>query len=110
MASLAKLAYSLDKQGLIIVGVNWGDDDPTAAREFLQKHNYGWTNLRADTETTAAWMLNGVPLVAIVHPQGHIVYYHSGYEQPEEIAIVDALRKINPGFKSGVSPCKSAEK
>lgn len=105
--SLAKLAHSFDKQGLIIIGVNWGDDDPSPAREFLKKNNYDWTNLRADKETTAAWMLNGVPLVAIVDPQGHIAYYHTGYEQPEEIAIVEVLRKIDPAFKTGVAPCNS---
>ena len=55
-------------------------------------------------------MLNGVPLVAIVDPQGNIAYYHTGYERPEEIAIVEALRKSDPAFNSGVSPCNSAEK
>jgi hypothetical protein len=79
---------------LIIVGIDWGDDDPNAAREFLNKNHYGWTNLLADSETAAAWMLNGVPLVAVIDPGGTIAYYHTGYEQPEETAIVDVLRKI----------------
>lgn len=56
-------------------------------------------------------MLNGVPLVAIVDPKGQIAYYHSGYEQPEEIAIVDVLRKIDPAFKSAEAPpCNTAQK
>jgi len=50
-------------------------------------------------------MLNGVPLVAVIDPEGNIAYYHSGYEQPEETAILDTLRKINPMCRTGAAPC-----
>ena len=106
MRSLAKLTDNLSKQGLIFLGINWGDDDPTAALEFLKKNHYEWINLRADNETTAAWMLNGVPLVAVIDPQGEIAYYHTGYEEPEEAAIVKALRKINPSLSTGAALCQ----
>jgi hypothetical protein len=43
-------------------------------------------------------MLNGVPLLAIIDPAGTIAYYHSDYQQPEETAIVEALKKIDPRF------------
>ena len=89
----------------MVVGVNWGDEDQTAAREFLHKNNYDWINLHANNETSKAWMLNGVPLVAIIDPEGKIAYYHTGYEQPEEIAIVEVLRKINPAFNAGTELC-----
>jgi len=85
MKSLATLANEFGKQGLIVIGIDWGDDDPNAAREFLKENHYGWTNLRGDRETAAAWMLNGVPLVAVIDPEGKIAYYHVGYEQPEEL-------------------------
>jgi len=100
MRSLAKLADDFSKQGLMVVGIDWGNDDPNAAREFLKKNHYGWTNLRGDSETANAWMLNEVPLVALIDPVGNIAYYHSGYEQPEETAIVAALQKINPSFRN----------
>jgi len=100
MRGLAKLAQNSRRDGLMVVGVNWGDDDLKAAREFLQRNKYDWTNLRADDETSKAWMLNGVPLVAIIDPKGQIAYYHSGYEQPEEAAIADVLQKINPAFNA----------
>jgi hypothetical protein len=74
---------------------------PRLARQFIAKYHYGWTNLRADNETTTAWMLNGVPLVALVDPKGTIVYYHAGYEQPQEAVILNALREIDPRFAVG---------
>ena len=52
-------------------------------------------------------MLNGVPLVAVIDPEGNIAYYHSGYEQPEEAAIVEVLRKINPSFGAIPTPRES---
>jgi thiol-disulfide isomerase/thioredoxin len=100
MMGLAKLAHNSSRSELMVVGVNWGDEDLNTAREFLRKNNYDWTNLRADNEISKAWMLNGVPLVAIIDPQGKIAYYHTGYEQPEEAAIVEVLRKINPAFSA----------
>ncbi len=106
MRSLAKLTDDLSRQGLIFLGINWGDDDPKTALEFLKKNHYEWINLRADSETTTAWMLNGVPLVAVIDPQGNIAYYHTGYEEPEEAAIVKALRKINPSFSTGAALCQ----
>jgi thiol-disulfide isomerase/thioredoxin len=105
MRGLAKLAQRSGNQGLMVVGVNWGDEDQAAARAFLHKNNYDWINLHADNETSKAWMLNGVPLVAIIDPEGKIAYYHTGYEQPEEVAIAQVLRKINPAFKAGAELC-----
>ncbi len=108
MRSLSKLADELTKQGLIFIGINWGDDDPKTALEFLKKNHYDWINLRADTETASAWMLNGVPLVAVIDPEGNIAYYHNGYEEPEERAIVNALRKINPIFSTATAQCQGS--
>jgi len=105
MPLVAKLAEKFRTLGLVVVGIDWGEDDPTPAREFLQKNNYRWTNLRADKESARAWMLNGVPLVAIIDRQGQIAYYHSGYEQPEESAIVNVLNRIDAAFKSGELAC-----
>jgi len=98
MRSLAKLEENLVKQGLVVIGINWGDEDPDVARRFIAKNGFGWTHLRADNETTTAWLLNGVPLVAIIDPHGNIAYYHTGYEEPEESAIMNALREIDPRF------------
>ena len=106
MRSLAKMADDFSKQGLIVIGIDWGDDDPNAAREFLKKNHYSWTNLLSDSATAAAWMLNGVPLVAVIDLQGNIAYYHTGYEQPEETAIVEVLRKINPIFRTEATSCQ----
>ena len=108
MRSLSKLADELSKQGLIFIGINWGDDDPKTALEFLKKNHYDWINLRADSETASAWMLNGVPLVAVIDPEGNIAYYHNGYEEPEERAIVNALRKINPIFSTATAQCQGS--
>ena len=48
----------------------------------FSKGNDGRTNLRPDTDTSAAWMLNNaVPLITFMDPQVNIAYYHSGYEQ-----------------------------
>jgi thiol-disulfide isomerase/thioredoxin len=104
MQGLSKLAEDFRRAGLLIIGINIYDDTNTAI-VFLRKHGYGWTNLRGDSETATAWMLNGVPLVAVIDPEGNIAYYHSGYEPPEETAILDALRKINPMFRTGAAPC-----
>jgi thiol-disulfide isomerase/thioredoxin len=106
MKGLAKLADELGKTGLFIIGVNIYDDT-NAAIEFLNQHRYGWTNLRGDSDTATAWMLNGVPLVAVIDPEGRIAYYHNGYEQPEETAIVEVLRKINPSFGTIPTPRES---
>lgn|SRR5437667_1473816 len=108
MRSLSKLADEPTKQGLIFIGINWGDDDPKTALEFLKENHYDWINLRADTETASAWMLNGVPLVAVIDPEGNIAYYHPGYEEPEERAIVNALRKINPIFSIATAQCQGS--
>ena len=102
------MADELSKQGLIFIGINWGDDDPKTALEFLKKNHYDWINLRADSETASAWMLNGVPLVAVIDPEGNIAYYHNGYEEPEETAIVNALRKINPIFSTATAQCQGS--
>ena len=88
----------LRKDGLVVVAINWGDEDREVARQFIAKNHYGWINLRADNQTTTAWMLNGVLLVAIVDPKGTIVYDHTGYEQPQEAAILGALREIDSRF------------
>jgi thiol-disulfide isomerase/thioredoxin len=106
MKELAKLAQSSSKHGLMIVGVNWGDEDLTAARQFIRKNKYDWINLHADDETSKAWMLNGVPLVAIIDPEGKLAYYHAGYEPPEEVAIAEVLRKIDPTFKADAELCR----
>jgi hypothetical protein len=37
-------------------------------------------------------------IVAIVDPKGTIVYDHTGYEQPQEAAILGALREIDSRF------------
>jgi thiol-disulfide isomerase/thioredoxin/outer membrane lipoprotein-sorting protein len=105
MRGLAKLAQRSGKKGLMVVGVNWGDEDRTAAREFLHKNNYDWINLHADEETSSAWLLHGVPLVAIIDPEGKIAYYHTGYEQPQEVAIAEVLRNINPTLNAGAELC-----
>jgi thiol-disulfide isomerase/thioredoxin len=106
MRRLADLERALGKHGLVLVGIDWGDEDANAAREFLRKNHFGWINLRADSESTTAWMLNGVPLVAIIDPQGVVAYYHAGYEQPEETAMFDILHKINPTFRTEDAPCQ----
>lgn len=103
MKGLAKLADEVGKGGVLVVGVNFYDDT-NAAIEFLKQHRYNWTNLLGDGETATAWMLNGVPLVAVVDPEGRIAYYHNGYEQPEETAIVEVLRKINPALGTTPAP------
>jgi thiol-disulfide isomerase/thioredoxin len=96
METLARLTGDFSKQGAILLGINWSDD-PKTALEFLSKNNYHWTNLRdVNGETANLWMLNGVPLLAIIDPTGNVAYYHVGYEQPEETAIIEVLRKINP--------------
>jgi hypothetical protein len=43
-------------------------------------------------------MLAGVPLVALIDSSGKIAYYHTGYEQPEEQAILEALKQIDNRF------------
>jgi len=105
MKSVAYLAKKYGPQGLIIIGINWSDDR-NAALEFLRKNKYQWLNLR-DTkgETAKSWMLNGVPLLAIIDSAGNIAFYHSGYEQPEETAIVDALKGVDPKFSVISMPC-----
>jgi len=83
-------------------------EDRNTALEFLRKNKYDWLNLRdVKGETAKSWMLNGVPLLAIIAPDGTIAYYHTGYEEPEETAILDALKKIDPSFASVSLPCKT---
>jgi thiol-disulfide isomerase/thioredoxin/outer membrane lipoprotein-sorting protein len=102
MRSVGDLAEKYSEHGLIVIGINWSDDRNTAL-EFLRKNNYDWLNLRdVKGETAKSWMLNGVPLLAIIDPEGTVAYYHSGYEQPLETAIVEALKKVDPKF-SGLS-------
>src|SRR5258705_9530301 len=97
MRSLANLADEFSKQGVIVIGINWMDD-PNTALEFLRKNKYRWINFRdVNGDTAQAWMLNGVPLLALIDPGGTISYYHAGYEEPEENAILEALRKTKPG-------------
>jgi thiol-disulfide isomerase/thioredoxin len=110
MRSVAKIAAKYREHGLIIIGIN-RLDDRNAALEFLRKNNYRWLNLRdVKGETAKSWMLNGVPLLAIIDPQGTVAYYHSGYEQPEETAILEALKKIDPKFARLSAPSESAAK
>ena len=105
--SLATIADEY-KEGLTVVGINW-NDDPNAALEFVRKNKYKWTNLRdINGETAKSWMLNGVPLLAIIDPSGTIAYYHVGYEQPEETAIAEVLRKINLPIGHLATPCQTA--
>jgi len=100
MPSIAALNKKYSKLGLVVIGVN-SMDDVKDASEFLRKHDYGWINLRdVNGETAKAWMLDGVPLVALIDSGGKIVYYHTGYEQPEEEAILEALKKTNSSFYS----------
>jgi AhpC/TSA family len=105
MKSVAALADKYTEHGLIVIGINWMDDRNTAL-EFLRKNNYRWLNLRdVRGETAKSWMLNGVPLLAIIDPAGTIAYYHSDYQQPEETAILEALRRIDPHFTRLTLPC-----
>lgn len=98
MPLLAALNERYRKLGLIVIGIDW-NDEPKDATEFLRRHNYGWINLRdVNGETAKGWMLNGVPLLAIIDPAGKIAYYHGDYQQPEEEAIVDTLMKIDSRF------------
>jgi len=110
MRSVADLAEKYSGRGLIVIGINWMEDRD-AALGFLRKNSYHWLNLR-DVKGKAAtsWMLNGVPLLALIEPSGTIAYYHSGYQQPEENAILEALKKIDPKFARPSAPCESAAK
>jgi thiol-disulfide isomerase/thioredoxin len=108
MRSLAKLADDFGKKGLIVIGVNL-DDDPNAALKFLSDNHYGWANLRdVNGETANSWKLNGVPLLAVIDPSETIAYYHSGYEQPVETALLEVLRKIYPAFARSGTSCQLA--
>jgi cytochrome c biogenesis protein CcmG, thiol:disulfide interchange protein DsbE len=105
MKSIADLTEKYSEHGLVVIGINWSDDRNTAL-EFLRKNNYRWLNLRdVKGETAKSWMLNGVPLLAIIDPAGTIAYYHSDYQQPEETAILEALKKIDPQFTRLTPPC-----
>ena len=97
MRSVADLVEEYSGHGLVVIGINWMDDRD-AALQFLRKNNYHWLNLRdVKGKTAKSWMLNGVPLLAIIDPAGMIAYYHSDYQQPEEVAIREVLKKIDPG-------------
>jgi thiol-disulfide isomerase/thioredoxin len=110
MRSIADLAHKYSGHGLVVIGINWMDDRD-AALEFLRKNNYHWLNLRdVKGKTAKSWMLNGVPLLAIIDSAGTIAYYHSGYEQPEETAILEALKKIDLKFSRLSAPCESVAK
>jgi len=110
MRSVADLAEKYSEHGLVVVGINWSDDRNTAL-EFLRKNNYRWLNLRdVKGETAKSWMLNGVPLLAIIGSDGTIAYYHSGYEEPEQIAIVESLKKIDRRFSRLILPCDTGTK
>jgi len=73
--------------------------------EFLRKHHYDWINLQGDGQTATAWMLNGVPLLAIIDANGNLAYYHNSYEKPEETVIVETLRKLDPKLRALRIPC-----
>jgi thiol-disulfide isomerase/thioredoxin len=107
MRSIADIAHVGSSYGLVVVGINWMDDRNNAL-EFLRKNKCNWLNLRdVKGETAKSWMLNGVPLLAIITPNGTIAYYHTDYEEPEETAILDTLKKIDPRFASVSLPCKT---
>jgi thiol-disulfide isomerase/thioredoxin len=110
MRSVSDLAHKYSGHGLVVIGIDWMDDRE-AALEFLRKNNYRWLNLRdVKGKTAKSWMLNGVPLLAIIDSVGTIAYYHSDYQQPEESAILDALKKIDPEFSRLSAPCDSVAK
>ena len=101
MRSIADLAEEYSGHGLVVIGINWMDDRD-AALEFLRKNNYHWLNLRdVKGKTAKSWMLNGVPLLALIDPAGMIAYYHSDYQQPEEVAIREVLKKIDSARTGG---------
>jgi thiol-disulfide isomerase/thioredoxin len=107
MPGLAALNDKYGPLGLVVIGVNW-NDDRSAATEFLRKNNYHWLNLRdVQGETAKSWRLNGVPLLAIIAPDGTIAYYHTGYEEPEQKAILDALKKVDPAYSNVSLPCET---
>jgi hypothetical protein len=100
---LAVLKEKYSSHGLIVIGINWRDDR-NARAEFLRKNHYDWTNLYdVNGETAKSWMLNGVPLLAIIDPAGKIAYYHSGYEEPEETAVLRVLAEIDSRFTTPIS-------
>jgi len=109
MQSLSKLAQVSKGSNLVVIGVNLYES-AADGMEFIRKHHYGWTNLRGDSDTPTAWMLNGIPLVAVIGPDGNLAYYHNSYQQSEETLIVEKLREVDPKLKAIAMPCGNVVK
>jgi hypothetical protein len=73
--------------------------------EYTSKHGYHWTNLMlAEGDKTAeAWGASGIPVIALVAPDGKVAYSQVGFDESIPEAVRSRLSKIDPKFANGVA-------
>jgi len=96
MPSMQRAWETLEEEGIVLLGVNVGEDEDTI---FLFTANYPVEFpllLDQDSAVIGAWPVRGLPTTFVVDPQGRLVYRAIGgreWDDPELLALVRALQE-----------------
>ena len=94
MPELQKLYQNLGKQGLVVLGLDVGEDADTVT-QFARKQSYSFPLLLgAEPEVTARYYVESYPTTLVIDRQGRIVSRNRGVHRADELSgmVSDALR------------------
>jgi thiol-disulfide isomerase/thioredoxin len=97
MPNLQKISEDYAKRGVIVLGLNGGEDAKTVA-DFAERQHYTFPLLVGGEPTvTEQYFLVGYPTVAVVDRSGRITYREEGYDGPKALlaAVSAAAAKAN---------------
>ena len=78
VSSLVELQDEYGDQGLVIIGIDAGEDAETV-RAFAEKHNLNYLNLLGDLKVMRDYNLQAHPLSVVLTPQGTIYSQQLGW-------------------------------
>src|ERR1700691_3180541 len=102
LPAIAQIAKEAAPKGLVMLYID-GDEDETAATDFLEKNHYTWPNTHDDGKIGDAFGKGGIPLLVLIDPQGKIVLYQTGEDEP---SLRTALSHLGPAYASLAPPPK----
>ncbi|WP_026280475.1 TlpA disulfide reductase family protein [Thioalkalivibrio sp. ALE28] len=104
LPSLQRLWEGLGPDGLVVLGVNVGED---ADRIFFFTADYPVDfPLLLDRAASAidTWPVRGIPTTFVIDPEGRIAYRAIGAREFDHPGITSRLRELQKGQASGASP------
>jgi len=81
------------EKGLIVLAIST-DNAKAAVPPFIEKHQYTFPVLYADSAIPSAYSVYGVPMVYLIDRQGAVRYTHTGYSPNGVLQLEVEIKKL----------------